>query len=300
MAFDLEKLKRAFRLQYPPEHPYHAGPTLGSRPFEALPEITPVVTYTYILLSAVLFYFTSVQTGGNSFEVHQALNRLGHRDDLNILYRDWWALATNALFHADYIHIIMNSLWILSLGKLLERGLGSVKTFFLLLTFSVVSGGYQILAGTWFFFVNDFKPEQVYLVLPHLSSSLGLSGIVYGIIGFMWGSWKRWTGFLIYFNNRLLSFMLIWQVICFILTYSGTMQIANTAHISGLIIGFLIGMCMCYGIRQSKPYFFLTVTMLALLVTGLVYNHIQISKLVEPNEQELENNRWLVTDPLFQ
>ena len=159
----------------------------------------------------------------------------------------------------------------LSIGSVLERGLGSLKTLGLYLLFALITTGYQLLVSeldllnvpAWEFtaVASNWGAHMRFL----FESSLGLSGILFAVIGFMWGSWKRWTGFLGIFNRRLLNFVFMWQGLCFVLTYAGTgIYIANTAHISGLIFGFFTGMWMCYGIRFSKLWFALWSAMLAL------------------------------------
>ncbi len=296
MGFEWQKIKRAFRLQLPPDHPYEAGPVLGSRPYEALPVMMPVVTYSVVLIAGILLYFTDIHAGSDPQTRHEMLNKLGHRDNLNIILGDWWALVGNAFFHGNVMHFFLNATAMLSVGTALERGLGSLKTLGLYLLFAFISTGYQLLVGeldllkveAWEF---EFWTSSVHLIFE---SSLGLSGILFAVIGFMWGSWKRWTGFLSIFNRRLLNFVFMWQGLCFVLTYAGTgIHIANTAHISGLIFGFFTGMWMCYGIRFSKLWFGLWAAMLALLIGGLVYYYLHYSMVLETVIPVLEQEGYI-------
>lgn len=298
MSLNINNIKRAIRLQFPPAHPLEAGATLGSRPYEALPQLLPVVTYSFIILSAVLFFLTDLQTANDPLLHREMLTKLGHRDHLNIITRDWWGVFTAPFFHGGMLHIIMNSMALFTLGSLLEKGIGSLKTLILYLMIGGVSSTAQVLVTVLpIYLATD---EQTLFSLNDFGSSLGLSGIVFGIVGFMWASWKRWTGFLSVFNIRLLKFVFMWQGLCFILSWSGAQAIANTAHISALVIGFFIGMWMCYGVKYAKLWFSLTSFTLLLCILGLIAYHIKFTRVLEPYIQELQSKGFLVTSALFQ
>lgn len=298
---NIDNLKRAFRRQLPPHHPLEAGATVGSRPYEALPEVLPVVTIAMLLISAVIYYLTDIHTSGDYSEKALALNKLGHRDDLNILMRDWWGVLSGAFFHGGFIHIIMNSMALFTLGSLMEKGIGSLKTLLLYLAFALMSGSYQVLVSN-----IHLLDDNLFSLLPQFSgaspfgSSLGLSGIVFAIIGFMWGSWKRWTGFLTVFNFRLLRFVFIWQLICFAMTWFGPQPIANTAHISGLIFGFFTGMWMCYGTKDAKLWFSLSLCMFILGIGGVIYYSIHFRNILEEMIPDLIEKGYIINTPLFQ
>lgn len=289
--FNFDKVKKAARLQYPPHTFLDAGPTIGSRLYEALPSVFPVVTYSIVLLSAVLFYLGDIHNLDELHSLDNAQQRkydLGFRTHFEILLSSPWGLVTSAVFHGGMIHVFFNCIIMLNFGVLLERGIGSLKTLVFYLFLAVITSGYQVLVSTAhllplqpvdFLFIAKQAGIQS---LPNLfGASLGLSGILYGILGFMWGSWKRWTGFLIYFNRRNLNFFLGWLVLCFVLTYAGV-PIANTAHLTGLIMGFFIGMWSCYSIREAKLWFALTLAMLGLMAGGLLLYHWRFQQTLEP------------------
>ena len=103
----------------------------------------------------------------------------------------------------------------------MERGLGSVKTAGFICAAAFVSSTYQLVIG---------------------GPGIGFSGVVYAMGGFMWAAWPRYTGFLEGFNGHTLRLFLIWQGFCFILSWGNILPIGNTAHISGMLFGFLLGM----------------------------------------------------------
>lgn len=271
----------------PPENPLDAGPAYGSRLYEAAPNITPIVTYSCLFLSAVLFFLTDLQNGHDE----EMLTRLGHRNHFNILTNDWWGLFTAAFFHGSTMHIIMNSMALFSIGAIFEKAMGSLKTLIIFLVIGFVSSGFQLLVT-----VLPIYLETLSIPLPHpnsLGSSLGLSGILFGIIGFMWGAWKRWTSFLTIFNYRLLRYVFFWQILCFILSWTGVAPIANTAHISAFIFSFFLGLWMCYGTKRGALWCGLTIATVLLCVGGLIAYHFKIYKAYEPYLSSLRDQGFL-------
>ena len=95
------------------------------------------------------------------------------------------------------------------------------------------------------------------------SPGIGFSGVVYAMGGFIWAAWPRYTGFLEGFTSNSLRWLLIWQALCFALSWGGMMPIANTAHISGMAFGFLAGLWACRGTR--KGWYWLAATVATLL-----------------------------------
>jgi len=296
----LDNIKRAIRLQLPPQHFSDAGPFLGSRQFEALPNILPVVTYSFVLISAVLFFLTDIAPTDNNITGGDKLTRLGFRDHFNIILRDWWGVFTAIFFHGSIIHIGFNCMALISIGGLLERGLGSLRTLFLYLLFGALSFIYQILISELHLVSLDSVEliSGFYLGGRPFSSSLGLSGVIFAVIGFMWGSWKRWTGFLTVFNLKLLQFVGFWQLLCFAMTWTGVMNIANTAHISGLAFGFCVGMWFCYGFKEAKLWASLAIASILLAIGGLIFYHFHFSSVIQPYLHDLENANRIVP-PLF-
>ncbi|RCL21482.1 rhomboid family intramembrane serine protease [Pseudomonas sp. AFG_SD02_1510_Pfu_092] len=137
----------------------------------------------------------------------------------------WWRLVSPMLLHFGALHLAMNSLWYWELGKRIELRQGPWALLGLTLLFSLVSN-----------------------VAQHLSSgpSLfgGLSGVLYGLLGHIW--LYQWLAPNRYFNlpKGVLVMMLIWLVVCLtgVVDTLGFGQIANAAHVGGLLIGCLTGL----------------------------------------------------------
>ena len=231
-----------FRFPYPPNSPDDAGPTLGSRLYERFSNVLPIVTYS-VMLWCVLVYFLLNKGDANSVTTYKLAHFLGYTTHQDLAEGRWWGLIASTCVHIDLWHVVFNMLWLLRLGSLMERGLGSLKTLAFFIAAAFVSSTLQLLIG---------------------GPGIGFSGVVYALGGFMWAAWPRFTGFLEGFNGSSLRWLLIWQAFCFVLSWGGMMQIGNTAHISGMAFGFLVGLWACRGTK--KGWYWLSASALMILV----------------------------------
>lgn len=217
------------RYQFPPEDPADAGPTYRSRFFERFANLVPVVTYAS-LLWCVSVYLLILRAQTEEDDLTIVMAKLGAVGEQVLIDGQWWCMITSAFIHKEIWHLFFNMYWLVRFGSLMERGLGSVKTAGFICAAAFVSSTYQLVIG---------------------GAGIGFSGVVYAMVGFMWGAWPRYTGFLESFRSRTLGFFLIWQGICFLLTLGNIMAIGNTAHISGMLFGFLLGMWALKGTRKG-------------------------------------------------
>ncbi|MGY4523384.1 rhomboid family intramembrane serine protease [Pseudomonas sp. TE21394] len=137
----------------------------------------------------------------------------------------WWRLVSPMLLHFGVLHLAMNSLWYWELGKRIELRQGPWALLGLTVLFSLVS-----------------NLAQHYTSGPSLFG--GLSGVLYGLLGHIW--LYQWLAPNRYFNlpKGVLAMMLIWLVVCLtgVVGTLGLGQIANAAHVGGLLIGCLSGL----------------------------------------------------------
>ncbi|HKQ37356.1 MAG TPA: rhomboid family intramembrane serine protease [Verrucomicrobiae bacterium] len=134
-----------------------------------------------------------------------------------------WRLFTPILIHRDFLHVILNVLCLLALGGMIERRHGSVRLALLVLLFAAISNIAQ------------------YLVAGPLFG--GLSGVIYGLFGYVWlrGRVDPASGFVL--PPYLISMMIVWFFICLIppLMEKAGLRIANGAHAAGLVAGIITG-----------------------------------------------------------
>lgn len=135
-----------------------------------------------------------------------------------------WRLITPDFLHFSWTHIIFNSVMLWFLGSQIEWIDGRGRLVALFLVTSLGSNGLQ------------------YLVSGPLFG--GLSGVVYGILGYCWLSQRRWPRF--QFPPALVTFALVWMVIGFtpIPEMIGVGRMANEAHLGGFIAGLALAVIM--------------------------------------------------------
>lgn len=145
-----------------------------------------------------------------------------------------WRLVTPALLHGNFIHLFFNMLCLWVLGQQVEERLGRLRYILLTLLFAIITNTAQyLMTGPLF---------------------VGYSGIIAGLIGFIWMRQKNapWEGYNLSrtaasFFMVFIGVMLAWQIFSFIvhrfqinfLLNVASTNIANTAHIAGILCGIL-------------------------------------------------------------
>ncbi|GGO71826.1 rhomboid family intramembrane serine protease GlpG [Bowmanella pacifica] len=132
----------------------------------------------------------------------------------------WWRLLGPAFLHFSALHIVFNLLWWAMLGSQIEDKFGSVNLLLIFVLTALFSNYAQYL---------------------HTGPNFGgLSGVVYGVMGFVW-----WCGWLrpqwgLSLSKPLVGFILFWLV----LGYADLLwvSVANTAHTVGLVSGCLLAL----------------------------------------------------------
>ncbi len=137
----------------------------------------------------------------------------------------YWRAITPAFLHMGWLHITFNCLWMWDLGTKVERVMGRFNMFMLFVVIALVSNVTQFMSSG-------------------SASFGGLSGVVYGLLGFSWmGAYvqPRW-GFRP--SGPIMFFMVGWMFACMfgIVEGLGFGKIANAAHASGLACGAMIGL----------------------------------------------------------
>ena len=137
----------------------------------------------------------------------------------------WWRLITPIFIHFSFAHLAFNCLWIFILGEKIENTDGSLIFILLVIFSAILSNGLQYF---W----------------TETSLFGGLSGVIYGLIGFCMivefdSQYDRYK-----LPPALYLFMIIWLLLGFagILDLFGFGSVANFAHLGGLISGILFAM----------------------------------------------------------
>lgn len=140
------------------------------------------------------------------------------------MHGQYWRLVTPAFLHFGWLHIVFNSLWLWELGGKVERVMGHLNMFGLFLVIALVSNGSQYAFGGDGLFG-------------------GMSGVVYGLLGFSWVAPMLQPAWRIQPTPALMLFMVGWLVLCMagLVEVLGFGAIANAAHLGGLICGAVLG-----------------------------------------------------------
>ncbi|MDY0248844.1 MAG: rhomboid family intramembrane serine protease [Pseudomonas sp.] len=145
----------------------------------------------------------------------------------------WWRLVSPMLLHFGFLHLAMNMLWYWELGRRIEYQQGGLFLGCLTLVSALVSN------------VSQF-------VLADAALFGGLSGVLYAVLGHCW-IYQRINPQASYaLPNGVVAMMLIWLLLCLfgVVSALGFGQIANAAHVSGLLIGCLSGGVFAFIARQ--------------------------------------------------
>lgn len=131
-----------------------------------------------------------------------------------------WRLITPIFIHAPYpmiFHILFNLWWLKDLGSMVEARQGSVRLLILVIFMSVLP-----------------NLAQYFAVGPLFG---GMSGVVYGLLGYIWmkGKFDPTSGY--YLHPTTMAFMMIW----FVFGFTGILNIANWVHGVGLAVGLACG-----------------------------------------------------------
>lgn len=155
-------------------------------------------------------FITDYQISGNYME---------WRGDLpEVMHGQVWRLITPIFIHFGFFHILFNLLWLKDLGGMLEQHEGALLLLLQVLIIGILS-----------------NLAQYYWSGPSFG---GMSGVVYGLLGYIWIRGKLDPYAKLILNPSVVTMMIVWFFLCL----TGLMgPVANAAHAGGLVIGMLWG-----------------------------------------------------------
>ena len=139
----------------------------------------------------------------------------------------WWRLWTPIVLHFGLLHLVFNALWLWEFGGRIEivqgpwRLLGLVAVIALGSNFGQYTFAHNVLFG-------------------------GMSGVVYGLVGYCWG-WSLLRPEQDFGIPRVLIYAMIGLMVLALtglFTLFGFGAIANAAHFSGFLIGLGLGLLL--------------------------------------------------------
>ena len=154
-----------------------------------------------------------------------------------------WRLVTPILLHAEILHLFFNMIWLLLLGTQIENRIGLGRYILFIVIVAILSNVAQYLATGPAF--------------------LGFSGVVCGMAFFMrarqkiapWEGYQMTTG-TFYFILFFIGLLAILSIATFFLEVfqitSLQIIIANSAHITGAVVGYLLGRVNTFSWHEQK------------------------------------------------
>jgi GlpG protein len=135
-----------------------------------------------------------------------------------IRHGEIWRLFTPMFLHFGLLHIFFNMLWLRDLGSMIEAR----KSTWMLLALVLVIAGTSNLAQ--------------YLVSGPTFG--GMSGVVYGLLGYIWMQGKFDPASKLSLEPQTVLFMIVWFFLCLFHVIG---NVANTVHAVGLGVGIAWG-----------------------------------------------------------
>lgn len=171
-----------------------------------------ILTFVLIGISVVIYLLTRV---AENDRLLQFLSISQYASGLpEIRQGQIWRLFTPMFLHFGFMHILFNMLWLKDLGSMIETRKSSWLLLVMVLVIAAISNVGQYLASG--------------------PSFGGMSGVVYGLLGYIWmqGKFNPASGLAL--HQQTVTLMIVWFFLCL----SGFMgNIANTAHAVGAIVG---------------------------------------------------------------
>lgn len=133
-------------------------------------------------------------------------------------YYQSWRFITPAFLHFSVLHIVFNLLWWWELAGIVEKQHGKSRLILLFLFTAITS-----------------NLAQYYLMGPYFG---GLSGVVYGLVGYCWLWGVLNKGSKVNLPNSYFVFLLAWLVLGFVNLLP--VNVANYAHLVGLLAGLVL------------------------------------------------------------
>jgi GlpG protein len=135
-----------------------------------------------------------------------------------IVAGEYWRLITPIFMHGGNIHILFNMMWLIQLGLQIEIIEGKRNLLIITLIFAVACNCAQYLVSG-----------------PNF---LGYSGVVYGILSYIWMKVRYSKKYVYVLPESTVYFMIIWMLICLVGIFPG---VANTQHVVGFLMGLAVG-----------------------------------------------------------
>ncbi len=217
------------------------------------------ITYAIIAINVLVFILMLIDGAGIMGDNSLVHIKWGANYAPLTLTGDWWRLITSTFIHFGIIHVGMNMYCLYTVGVYLEPMLGKPKY----ITAYLCTGVFASLVSLWW-----HKSPVI---------SAGASGAVFGMFGLFLA---LLTTNLIPKQVRQSLLKSIGIFIAFNLFYGMKGGVDNSAHVGGLVSGFVIGYLYVYSIKKEKigQKLVWVIPALLLLTAAATYGYLQQNK----------------------
>lgn len=196
----------------------------------------PVAKYpifTYLIIAVNVLLFVLMELNGGSTNIETLLNYGAISYHHVFTFGEYYRLLTPVFLHIGGMHLIFNTMSLVLFGMRAERHFGVWK--FLVIYIISGIGGNLAMALT-----------SAYAV------GAGASGSIYGVIGALFAYTKVRKKNVENFNAGILGIMIFVGILMGFAAggVPGMPNVANSAHIGGLAVGFLLGMILT---KEKSP-----------------------------------------------
>lgn len=185
--------------------------------------VTLLILLAYLTLAVLTHMNLSVGLVDEDQEFLKRMVELGSLDTDRLFQGEWWRLLTSAFLHFGLLHLLFNGYALMVIGPALELQLGPLR-FGALYIVTAITGSVAAL------FWNDF--------LVHVA---GGSGALFGLIGCYLAQEARAGRSPLEFTRTPRGRQLLGVIATNLLIGVLIPVISNSAHIGGLVGGFVMG-----------------------------------------------------------
>lgn len=209
-----------------PDQPTRQG---GDVSGHFLASVVQVPVTAVLITLSILVTWGLFEPHGEWFYSHLKMQDLPRVFESNQL----WRLFTPVFLHFGILHLVFNMLMLWAFGRQLE----------------IRDSGWTFLALVLVFGLSSNLAQ--YLVTG--AEFGGMSGVVYGVVAYCWVSNRMGHQPLFNLPNALMGFMLGWLLLGYsnLLSWVGFGNMANAAHLAGLVAGMATAWLKCQLYRSA-------------------------------------------------
>lgn len=199
------------------------------------------ITTILILINVFVFFVLLVIFGNNLFVQDGFVSRNIVLSLQNVKELRLWTFITSMFMHGSLIHIFANMISLLFLGSFVERLIGKKRFFY----FYMISG---LFAGILFILTE--------LLFPSGLGAVGASGAIFGVAGLMMVLTPNLPLYVMFIPIPIKAKYAVpgLLVVLWLLSITAGINIGNTAHLGGLLVGLAYGFYLRNKYKRKTRY----------------------------------------------